>query len=396
VINNYFPLLVFIILLAAIFQDDFFFTLLYLFAGAFVIGIRWSHRILRAIRFNRGFTNRAFLGEEVQVKLTISNSGWLPVPWVRIHEGLPVELSGPDSFQRVISLGPREEKSFIYNVDARRRGYYPIGPIYFSTSDILGLSTSELRREGELEHLTVYPKIVPLSNVNFPSQSPMGTLRHHRPIFEDPTRILGKRDYYAGDSLRRVDWKATAVTGKLQVKLYEPSIALETMIFLNLHKEDYHYRMRIASTELAIIIASSLANWLVRKQQKVGLVVNGNDPLSAEGNPQFIPVRSGQGHLMQILDILARIHVDDRLDFSVLFRNRRIHLPWGTTLTVITGNVDDSLFEEFHQSLRAGLSVNLILAGTVLKARDITQKASVFGIPVLNITRESDMDIWRQ
>jgi len=49
-----------------------------------------------------------------------------------------------------------------------------------------------------------------------------------------------------------------------------------------------------------------------------------------------------------------------------------------------------------YQSRRAGLSVNLILAGTVPKAGEIAHKASFFGIPVLNIARERDMDIWRQ
>jgi len=395
-VNNYFPLLVLLIILAALFQDDFSFTLLYLFAGAFAIGTWWSRRSLAAIRFKRNFTNRVFLGEDVRVELAISNSGWLPIPWIRIHEGLPVELSGPESFQRIASLGPHEQKSFEYHVEARRRGYYPVGPIFFTSSDILGLSTSDLRREGETEHLTVYPKIVPLTSIDFPSQSPLGTLRHHRPIYEDPTRVLGKRDYVAGDSLRRVDWKSTAVTGRLQVKLFEPSIALETVIFLNLHADDYHYRTRIASTELAIIIAASIANWVVSKQQKVGLFVNGNDPLGVEGRPQFLPVRSGRGHLMWILDVLARIHVDENPNFPELFKNRRMHLPWGTTLTVITGSVGDGFLNELYQSRRAGLSVNLILAGTVPKAGEIAHKASFFGIPVLNIARERDMDIWRQ
>ncbi len=394
-VSNYFPLLVLLIVIAALFRDDFSFTLLYLFAGALAIGTWWSRRSLSAIQFKRQYTKRAFLGEDVRVELTIANSGWLPVPWVRIHEGLPVDLSGPESFQRVTSFGPRESKSFEYKMEARRRGYFSVGPIFFSSSDILGLSSSDLRREGETEHLTVYPKIVPLTNIAFPSQSPMGTLRHHQPIFEDPTRVLGKRDYVAGDSLRRIDWKATAVTGRMQVKLFEPSIALETVIFLNLNAEDYHYRTRIASTELAIIIAASMANWVISKQQTVGLFVNGKDPLGVEERPQFIPARSGRGHLMRILDVLARIHVDNRPYFSESFRNRRAYLPWGTTLTVITGNVDEPLLDELHQSRRVGLSVKLILAGTVPNARDIHHRAGYFGIPVVNITREKDMDIWR-
>jgi hypothetical protein len=92
--------------------------------------------------------------------------------------------------------------------------------------------------------------------VRLPSRSPIGTLRHTQPIFEDPSRVRGKRDYTTGDSLRRVDWKATATTGRLQVKQFEPSIALETALFLNLNADEYLQRTRLDATELAIVIAA--------------------------------------------------------------------------------------------------------------------------------------------
>ena len=92
---------------------------------------------------------------------------------------------------------------------------------------------------------------------------------------------MGKRDYTAGDSLRRIDWKSTAAVGRLQTKLFEPSIALETVLFLNLNSEEYHYKFRYDASELAIVVAASLANWIIGQKQSVGLVVNGSDPHSA-------------------------------------------------------------------------------------------------------------------
>jgi uncharacterized protein (DUF58 family) len=207
---------------------------------------------------------------------------------------------------------------------------------------------------------------------------------------------LGKRPYLVGDSLRRVDWKSTAVSGQMQVKLFEPSIALETVVFLNLNADDYHYRSRIASTELAVIIAASLANWVVEKQQNVGLYVHGSDPLGHENRPSYIPARAGRGHLMRILEVLARVQVGEGNPFSQAIRQRAIHLPWGTTLTIITGIVDEDTLEVLYQARRSGLSVSLILAGTVPGAGEIEHRASFYGIPVLNITREKDMQVWRQ
>ncbi len=395
-VSNYLPLLVVLIAVAAVFRDDFSFTLLYLFIGVYALSSWWARRGLAAITYRRHFTNRAFLGEQVHIQLEIRNQSWLPIPWFRFHEGLPVDLSGPESLQQIASLGPRDAVKIDYTVNARRRGYYPVGPIYFLSSDIFGLGQTEQRREGQAEHLTVYPKIIPLTKMSFPSQSPLGTLRHHQPIFEDPTRVMGKREYIAGDSLRRVDWKSTALTGRMQVKVFEPSIALETVIFLNLNADDYLLRNRIGATELAIVIAASIANWVVSKQQTVGLHLHGGDPLSLDGDPQFIPARSGRGHLMRILDVLARAQMEERPHFAEAIRNRRVYLPWGTTLTVITGVVDDVLLDELYQARRAGLNANLIMAGAVPAAREVAHQARFYGIPVVNIAQERDMDIWRQ
>jgi uncharacterized protein (DUF58 family) len=154
----------------------------------------------------------------------------LPAVWLRIQESVPVDLS-MKNLKQVVSLGPRGKMHFEYVLRARKRGYYRIGPLFVSSGDLIGFMR-EQRREGSTDHLIIYPRIVPLVNIKLPSRSPMGTMRHTQPIFEDPTRVLSKRDYVAGDSLRRIDWKATAATGRMQVKQFEPSIALETMLFL--------------------------------------------------------------------------------------------------------------------------------------------------------------------
>ena len=259
----------------------------------------------------------------------------------------------------------------------------------------MGLGSKELLNEGQAEYLTVYPKVIPLSHMKFPSHSPMGSLRHTQPIFEDPTRVMGKRDYIAGDSLRRVDWKTTAVTGRMQVKLFEPSISLETMTFLDLKIQSYHYRARIDSTELAIVIAASISNWIIDKGQTVGLCTNGEDPLAVDGKAQLLPSRGGKTHLIRVLETLARIQTsDDREILAAQIQNHRVHLPWGTTLIVITGSVGDTLLNELYQARRAGLNAVIIISGRAVGVKDIRTRAGYFGIPVIPIADENDLERW--
>lgn len=390
----YLPLLILLLILAAAMRDDFALTLIYLFVGAFGVGLWWSRRSLTKLEPRREFSDHAFLGEKVDVKIQVKNTGWLPLPWVSIQDGLPVALSTSPLFERVTTLGPKSTLDLAYTLEARKRGYYPVGPLSLLTGDILGLNES-LQKNAPEQYLTVYPKIVPLAAVKIPSRSPQGTLRHTQPLFEDPTRVWGKRDYVAGDSLRRVDWKATAATGRMQVKLCEPSIALETLILLNLNDDDYHYRSRIDSTELAIVITASLAAWIAGKRQSFGLLANGKDPLSG-GMPRLLPPRKGQGHLMRLLETLARVEMAHARPFLPLLQQQRFNLPWGTTLIVITGEVNDELLRELHQARQAGQDVLLIQAGPVTYSRETQTLAGLYGIVLVSIQNEHDLDMWKK
>ena len=257
--GTFLPLLLVLLLIASFMRGNFALTLIYLVVGALAAGMWWGRKALAQVQTKRQLSGHAFIGEQVKVQLHVQNKGWLPLPWLELRETLPVSLVGPNNFQTVTNLGPRASARFEYVLQARKRGYYAIGPLTVSTGDLLGLSSS-LQTVMPAEALVVYPRIIPFSSMDIPSQSPQGTLRHTMPLFEDPTRVLGKREYTSGDSLRRIDWKSSASSRQLQVKVFEPSIALETFLVLNLNAEDYYYRTRIDSTELAIVIAASVSN----------------------------------------------------------------------------------------------------------------------------------------
>lgn len=394
-IGPYLLLLVPLITVAAFMSDDFALTLIYFVVGAFWLSTWWSRKALRQVEAERHLDSHAFLGESIQIELRVRNQGLLPAAWLGLYDSLPLALGGIQPFQRAIGLGAREEARFRYSIEARKRGYYPVGPLTISSGDLFGLG-EKISKELPVQHITVYPKIVPLANVKIPSRSPQGTMRHHQPLFEDPTRVFGKREYVAGDSLRRVDWKSTAMTGRLQVKLFEPSIALETMIFLNLNAEDYNFHGRIDSTELGIVIAASLASWVIEKRQSAGLKIIGADPLAADGQPAILPPRKGKGHLMRMLEVLARIEMTHEKSLAATLQRERYLLPWGTTLLVITGQVQDDLLNELYQARRSGQNAVLILAGAVSHVQQIQKRAAFFGVEVIPIARESDLDLWRK
>jgi uncharacterized protein (DUF58 family) len=387
----FFSFLAFLFLLAIILQDPSIVTIIYFLIGAFLLGRWWRDRALGSLEFHRTVHPRALLGETIGIRLEVRNRGWLPVPWVRIHESLPVELAVPNFFRRAVALPPRGKTTVEYQVRGNKRGYYRIGPLYLQSGDLLGLEDAR-ERLGAPDHLTIYPKIVPIRKCPIPSFSPMGTLRFHQPLFEDPSRVTGKRDYQAGDSLRRIDWKASAAAGKLQIRQFEPAISLEVAVFLNLCERDFEPRSRLDAAELAVVTAASLASYVSGKRQPVGLETNGQDPLEPETRIHSLPVRKGGGHLMLLMEKLARLQIVDGAPFPELLRERGSLLAWGTTLLVVTGTPDASLFDELLRARRNGLPCVVFLTSPVLRYEAFESRARGLGIPLYEIRSEQDLE----
>jgi uncharacterized protein (DUF58 family) len=265
--------------------------------------------------------------------------------------------------------------------------------------DLLGTASYEVR-QAEGGFVIVYPRIVPLRDLGFPSQSPFGTLPSRQRLFEDPTRIRGVRDYQPGDSPRRMDWKTSARVGALQVRRYEPAIALETAIFVNLDGGDYALDCRYEAAEQGIVIAASVAVHLVGQRQAVGLVTNGRDPLAeVPGTVPGLPPRKGRAHLNHLLDLLARIEAvreeEETVPFVELLNRRSLALPWGSTALIVSPQETEGLLDTLLALRRRGLAVTLALTCPGRGFQTTVRQAEQIGVQVFRVRSDREMDVWR-
>src|SRR5262249_30718006 len=163
---------------------------------------------------------------------------------------------------------------------------------------------------------------------------PIGEIRLTHRLYEDPTRIAGVREYEAGDPLNRVHWRATARTGLLHCKIYEPSTIAGATILLDFHQAGYHARREPVRSELAVTTAASLAHAVYQMGQQIGVVTNGRDAadrIRQEGwahdyrtreaarknasmrdesdrlQPVVVETRRGAEQFQRILETLARV-----------------------------------------------------------------------------------------
>lgn len=392
------PFLVILLVVALVTKTDHFFYLLYTLFGILVLGRLWARRSLAAVTLQRHYEPRIFFGETAQVRVEIANRSWLPVLWMRLHDTVPADLASSSGFRQVLSLSPRERLHLEYTVHGRRRGYYQLGPLVTLGGDLLGSASYENRQAAE-NPVIVYPRILPLSDLGLPSQSPFGTLPSRQRLFEDPTRIRGVRDYQPGDSLRRMDWKTSARVGSLQVRRYEPAIALETAIFLNLDGEDYAPRHRRQATELGITIAASVAVHLIGQRQAVALATNGHDPLAAPGVAALtLPLGKERAHLTHLLDLLARVQVDpdrEAMPFLDLLSRKSLGLPWGSTALLITAREVPGLLDTLLALRRRGLVAILAMTCPHRGFERTARRAAQIGVTTLRLWAEKDLDVWR-
>ncbi|MHB9033619.1 MAG: DUF58 domain-containing protein [Anaerolineae bacterium] len=383
-----------VILLAAFFRFDFIFYIVYIFFFIYLLSRAWIDAALKRVVCERIYEPRALNGEKIPVTLKITNRSWLPLPYLRVHESSPAQLKTPNFEQAILSLGPRASATMHYELDCRSRGYYPLGPMIIEAGDLFGIYSEE-RQVIHKHNITVYPRIVALTELGLPAQTPFGTLRRKQSLMQDPSRLLGVRPYTAGDSMRHIHWKMTASSGQLQTKRFEPAISVEAQIFLNLNREDYTVQRLISASELAIITAASFANLLIQKRQTVGISSNGSDPLVGEDTIVNLQPNNGSAQLTEILSILARIQLNEQLPFTDTLRKAQLQLRWGGTAVVITPHAGEDLISVLLMFKRSGLNVFLVLVDPQASVSMMSQRMAKAGVETYQVWQEQDLNVWR-
>jgi uncharacterized protein (DUF58 family) len=179
------------------------------------------------------------------------------------------------------------------------------------------------------------------------------------------------------------------------VKQYQPGIARETLICLDLDEEDYERRQRFTATELAIVVAASIAHHIiVQEGLPAGLATEALDSVTDERVRFFLPPRSERTQLMRTLETLARAQMVKGTSFSDLLRHASVRLTWGATLLVVTGRESTALFDTLVHMRRAGYAVALILVQPAPPSDDLRRRAELLSLPVHRVWRERDLETW--
>jgi uncharacterized protein (DUF58 family) len=408
------------LLLAAIFLE----SSLLAYATYVLLGVLVVSRLLaRTWIANLSATRQcdittAEIGASVPVTLTLRNTGSLPVPWVLAEDVLPRQalaerpprLRVKGKRVAIAMIGSGAQTTWRYTLECRQRGYYQIGPLVLESGDVFGLHR-RFRVETTPHFLLVLPRVVALEGYELASRRPIGEVVLTHRLYEDPTRIAGVRRYEAGDPLSRVHWRATARTGQLHSKMYEPTTLAGATVVLDFHEGAYPRGGEPYRSELAVTAAASLANAVFEMGQQIGLVSNARDaadrirregwssPLAPLGRgpggegpsppgsptaaepatrdaarqagamhdkserlePIIVQTRRGVEQLEHIREALARCELSDGLTFAGLILETAGRLPRDATVVAVLGEVSMETAVTLGNLHRQGFAITAIL-----------------------------------
>lgn len=352
----------------------------------------WAEGLMAERECNR---LTADVGDSVAVVVNVQNRGKLPIPWCLVEDLLPrralihnppnLAVEGRRVQLAMLKAGGRQ--LLTYQLRCNRRGYYQLGPLVLETGDLFGLHR-RYRVATKPHFLLVLPQVIPLAGYDVSSKRPIGEVKMTYRLFEDPTRIAGVRRYEAGDPLNRVNWRATARTGSLHSKVYEPSTVAGATILLEYHRASHAKEHEPMRSELAVTAAASIANAVYEMGQQIGLVTNGRDAadrIRQEGwdfdirsrdaaqksasmldvsdrlQPVVVETRRGAVQLMQIFEALARVELTDGLSLSQLVAETRSDLPRDATVIAILPHATPETAITLGSLKRQGYAVTAIL-----------------------------------
>ena len=241
---------------------------------------------------------RVQAGTSCRVRLTITNRGRRPSPPL-------VATDGREGRSIIEPLVADEAAAIAYHLQPARRGLRVVGPLVLQVQDPFGvaardvavLAPSTLIVHPRVDHVELPPESRGPSGGNgaprsAPSPLPGGDLHSLRP-------------YEEGDDLRLVHWPTSARLDTLVVRQDEVPRLRQTVVALDLRRSIHDG----GTLERSVSAAASVASAAVEDEGTVGMVTTGGLKVVSAG---------GEGHLGDILDLLATVDVDRERELSSL------------------------------------------------------------------------------
>ena len=271
----------------------------------------WDYGLTAEVLFSQREVEE---GGRLYLRERIENRKWLPLPTLMVkfemdRNILCVERTHTSVTDRQyrndwVAVMPYKRVTRSIEIIGTKRGYYSIGEVRLVTTDILfrnRLNKSIMNRTV----LYVYPSRSRFLRLPEIFCRMYGECMVNRQIQEDSMEFMGIRDYVQTDSMRKINWKASARAGNLKVNQYHDSSSQRLTIFLNVSQSGILRYFDLI--EESIRISRNFIEEFVQKGIPVRIISNGVDKVT--GQELFIREGAGLSHIDACLKELAKMDI---------------------------------------------------------------------------------------
>ncbi|HIS68565.1 MAG TPA: DUF58 domain-containing protein [Candidatus Gallacutalibacter stercoravium] len=316
-------------------------------------------------------TIEAYEGDEIELIEEVSNSKWLPLPWLRTELATSKWLDFAES-QSVVTDQTRFVPSFFtmksyhkvvrrWRVKCLKRGTYAVDKVVVVGTDLLGMGDMSLPVDVDAR-LTVLPRPLPLEEMAVSSRHLTGDLVVRRQLLSDPFYIAGVREYTGLEPVNKINWLATAREKKLMVFQNDYTTSQSIAVLLNMQSrlEEGNTSLDRDNIENCIRVCASYFDDTLQSGIPVRFLSN----TSLDGTEQ--PVVSneawGQEHVLELLRLLARLEFTTTEGFDS-FLNGVDGAVTATDVVIVTCYLSPGIVAFARKKQDAGLHVRIAVLG---------------------------------
>ena len=299
------------ILIAAIFL-----ALLLLYVESYFFKKNWAENLRVELSFLQNGVNA---GEHCELKEVIYNEKKMPLPIFEVKFATSASFQFEDNKNAVVtdkfyrkdlfSVQKYQKVTRTMDFVATKRGYYELPEVNVLVRDYL-MSQQYVKRYPCNSSLVVYPKKVDTRRLKFLYSKLMGEIVSRKRVEEDLYSFRGLREYRPTDSMRRINWKASAHNNSMLVNMYDTTTTMQACVIA-----DGNVRLPFdeeAIKEEVLSLASSISDQLITEGISVQLISNFADALTNER--VVVSSSAHKSHRETIDTALARANVKKSID----------------------------------------------------------------------------------
>ncbi|MFP2961739.1 DUF58 domain-containing protein [Myxococcus sp. 1LA] len=314
------------------------------------------HRALPS-RLNVGVANK------VVVRLIHRGTGAIQV---RVRDDVPDGFAAtPD--EAPLDLPAQSESRWVYRVTPAKRGRFHFGDVHVRVRGPLGLMFHE-RVFPAAQDIAVYPDMRGASRLLLSGAALDLVNLGLRQLRRDGrgSEFARLRDYAQGDSVRDVDWKATARRGRPVTRVLESERSQSILICVDAGRSMAAQVDGLTKLDHAVNAALFLAFVAVRNGDRVGLAV------FADGVKAYLPPAAGRMQYRKMVDTLYGTTPSlTYVDYLALFKELNLRLTRRSLLCVFTDFLDEeqasTMVAPLHRLARRHVPLCLSVKDTALQ-----------------------------